>query len=266
MPDLGFPVVAIAVVIVIIYLLSSIKILAEYERGVIFRLGRLLGTAKGPGVILVFAPIDRMVRISLRQEALEVPPQDIITRDNVTLKVNAVIFLRVIDPEQSGGRSFELRLPDFAVCADDAALGARRTGARRIAGASRQDQPAPAEHPRHAHRALGREGGERGSEAGGYAGVDAARDGQAGRGGTRKAVEDHPRRRRVLGRAATGGCRASVVHRTGQHPVALFADADGNRGREKYDGRVPGADRFLLGHAEVACAASPRSGRAGSES
>src|SRR6201981_866499 len=91
----------VAGVIFIIYLLSSIKILAEYERGVIFRLGRLLGQAKGPGVILVFAPIDRIVRVSLRQEALEVPPQDIITRDNVTLKVNAVIFLRVIDPAKA---------------------------------------------------------------------------------------------------------------------------------------------------------------------
>ena len=89
------------VIIVGLYLISSIKILAEYERGVIFRLGRLLHTAKGPGVILVFAPIDRIVRISLRQEALEVPPQDIITRDNVTLKVNAVIFLRVIDPNKA---------------------------------------------------------------------------------------------------------------------------------------------------------------------
>jgi regulator of protease activity HflC (stomatin/prohibitin superfamily) len=98
--DLGFPVITVAIVIVIIYLLTSIKILAEYERGVIFRLGRLIA-AKGPGVILVFAPIDRMVRISLRQEALEVPPQDIITRDNVTLKVNAVIFLRVIDPNKA---------------------------------------------------------------------------------------------------------------------------------------------------------------------
>jgi regulator of protease activity HflC (stomatin/prohibitin superfamily) len=89
------------IIIVGLYVLSSIKILAEYERGVIFRLGRLLSVAKGPGVILVFGPIDRMVRISLRQEALEVPPQDIITRDNVTLKVNAVIFLRVIDPNKA---------------------------------------------------------------------------------------------------------------------------------------------------------------------
>ena len=88
-------------VILGIYLLSSIKILAEYERGVIFRLGRLLEHAKGPGIIFVFAPIDRMVRISLRQIALEVPPQDVITRDNVTIKVNAVIFLRVIDPQRA---------------------------------------------------------------------------------------------------------------------------------------------------------------------
>ena len=83
--------------IVVIYLLSSIKILREYERGVIFRLGRVLSQPKGPGLILVFAPIDRMVRISLRVETLEVPPQDVVTRDNVTVKVNAVIYFRVID-------------------------------------------------------------------------------------------------------------------------------------------------------------------------
>jgi regulator of protease activity HflC (stomatin/prohibitin superfamily) len=93
--------VIVAFIIVVIYLLSSIKILPEYERGVIFRLGRLLGQAKGPGIFLVFAPIDRMVRVSLRQEAFEVPPQDIITRDNVTLKVNAVVFLRVIEPRRA---------------------------------------------------------------------------------------------------------------------------------------------------------------------
>ena len=81
-----------------IYMLSSIKILAEYERGVIFRLGRLLPQAKGPGVILVFAPLDRIVRISLRIDTIEVPPQDVITRDNVTVKVNAVIYFRVVEP------------------------------------------------------------------------------------------------------------------------------------------------------------------------
>lgn len=88
----------IAIIIVVIYLLSSIKILAEYERGVIFRLGRILPQAKGPGIILVFKPIDRMVRVSLRVDTLEVPPQDVVTRDNVTVKVNAVIYFRVINP------------------------------------------------------------------------------------------------------------------------------------------------------------------------
>src|SRR5271157_1492852 len=91
-------VVTVAVAILVIYLLSSIKILREYERGVIFRLGRLLQEPKGPGIFLVFAPLDRMVRVSLRIDTLEVPSQDVVTRDNVTVKVNAVIFFRVIDP------------------------------------------------------------------------------------------------------------------------------------------------------------------------
>ena len=84
--------------IVVLYLISSIKILNEYERGVIFRLGKLLPNAKGPGVILVFAPIDRIVRVSLRTIVMDVPPQDVITRDNVSVKVNAVVYFRVMDP------------------------------------------------------------------------------------------------------------------------------------------------------------------------
>jgi regulator of protease activity HflC (stomatin/prohibitin superfamily) len=83
--------------IVALYLISSIKILAEYERGVIFRLGKLLAQPKGPGLIFVFAPIDRMVRVGLRTVVLDVPPQDVITRDNVSVKVNAVVYFRVMD-------------------------------------------------------------------------------------------------------------------------------------------------------------------------
>ena len=98
MPDLT---ILIPVLIIAIYLFSSIKILAEYERGVIFRLGRVLPQPKGPGVILVFAPIDRIVRISLRVETMEVPSQDVVTRDNVTVKVNAVIYFRVVDPTKA---------------------------------------------------------------------------------------------------------------------------------------------------------------------
>jgi regulator of protease activity HflC (stomatin/prohibitin superfamily) len=88
----------IIVVIVVLYLISSVKVLREYERGVIFRFGRLLAQPKGPGLILVFAPVDRIVRVSLRVDTLEVPSQDVITRDNVTVKVNAVIYFRVVDP------------------------------------------------------------------------------------------------------------------------------------------------------------------------
>jgi regulator of protease activity HflC (stomatin/prohibitin superfamily) len=85
-------------VIVAIYLLSSIKILREYEHGVVFRLARVLPQPKGPGILLVFAPIDRMVRISLRIEAMEVPAQDVITRDNLTVNVNAIVYFRVTEP------------------------------------------------------------------------------------------------------------------------------------------------------------------------
>jgi regulator of protease activity HflC (stomatin/prohibitin superfamily) len=92
------PVLLIFIIVVGIWLLNSIKILREYERGVIFRLGRVLSDPKGPGLIFVFSPFDRMVRVSLRIDTQEVPPQDIITRDNVTVKVNAVIFFRVLDP------------------------------------------------------------------------------------------------------------------------------------------------------------------------
>jgi len=82
----------------VFWLLLSVKVLNEYERGVIFRLGRVLKSPKGPGIALVFAPLDRIVRISLRIDTLEVPAQDVVTRDNVTVKVNAVIYFRVVDP------------------------------------------------------------------------------------------------------------------------------------------------------------------------
>lgn len=91
----------ILVLFVGLYLLSSVKILREYERGVIFRLGRMLGKPKGPGIILVFFPIDRIVRISLRVIVFDVPPQDVITKDNVSVKVSAVVYFRVVDANKA---------------------------------------------------------------------------------------------------------------------------------------------------------------------
>jgi regulator of protease activity HflC (stomatin/prohibitin superfamily) len=86
------------VVLVVFFLVSAIKILNEYERGVIFRLGRVLGAPKGPGLIILIPVIDRMVKVSLRTVVLDIPPQDVITRDNVSIKVNAVVYFRVIEP------------------------------------------------------------------------------------------------------------------------------------------------------------------------
>jgi len=98
---IGLPL--IIVIIIILYILaSSIRILREYERGVIFRLGRVLGGGvKGPGLILLIPIIDKMVKVSLRTVVMDVPPQDVITQDNVSIKVNAVIYFRVIDPQKA---------------------------------------------------------------------------------------------------------------------------------------------------------------------
>src|SRR4029078_11262585 len=94
---LMFPPLLIVAVVVAFYLFSSIKILNEYERAVVFRLGELLEATKGPGFISLFARIDRMVRVSRRTIVMDVPPQDVITRENVSVKVNAVIYFRVMD-------------------------------------------------------------------------------------------------------------------------------------------------------------------------
>ena len=98
-----FPVVVIVIIFFAVLILSgSIRILREYERGVIFRLGRLIGGGiKGPGLIFLIPVIDKMVRVSLRTVVLDVPPQDIITQDNVSIKVNAVVYFRVVEPQKA---------------------------------------------------------------------------------------------------------------------------------------------------------------------
>jgi regulator of protease activity HflC (stomatin/prohibitin superfamily) len=95
-----FSAVIVIVILMVMFLASAIRVLNEYERGVVFRLGRIAG-AKGPGIILLIPLIDRMQKVSLRMIAADVPPQDVITRDNVSVKVNAVIYFRVVDPVKS---------------------------------------------------------------------------------------------------------------------------------------------------------------------
>ncbi len=96
MPEISAPTIFI-IVLVILFLASAIKVIPEYERAVVFRLGRVIG-AKGPGLIIVIPIIDRIVRVSLRTVTLDVPTQDVITRDNVTVQVDAVVYFRVVDP------------------------------------------------------------------------------------------------------------------------------------------------------------------------
>jgi len=98
--NFGIPTLFI-IVLFVFFLASAIKILNEYERGVIFRLGRVLGAPKGPGLIILIPIVDRMTKVSLRTVVLDVPPQDVITRDNVTIKVNAVVYFRVMDPKKA---------------------------------------------------------------------------------------------------------------------------------------------------------------------
>ena len=94
------PAIFFLIIFLIIIASASIKILREYERGVIFRLGRLIG-AKGPGVIFIIPGVDKLLRVSLRTVALEIPPQDVITRDNISIRVNAVVYFRVVDPNKA---------------------------------------------------------------------------------------------------------------------------------------------------------------------
>ncbi len=94
------PYVGLLIVVIVMLLASAIRVLREYERGVIFRLGRLVGS-KGPGLIILIPLIDRMVKVSLRTVAMDIPPQDVITKDNVSVKVNAVLYFRVMDPSKA---------------------------------------------------------------------------------------------------------------------------------------------------------------------
>jgi regulator of protease activity HflC (stomatin/prohibitin superfamily) len=95
-----FPILGIVIIFLVMLFSASVKVLREYERGVVFRLGRLVGS-RGPGLFLLIPVVDRMIKVSLRLIALEVPPQDVITKDNVSVKVNAVVYFRVVDPDKA---------------------------------------------------------------------------------------------------------------------------------------------------------------------
>jgi regulator of protease activity HflC (stomatin/prohibitin superfamily) len=145
-------------------LFAALKVLKEYERGVIFRLGRAIG-AKGPGLIILIPLIDRMVKVSLRTVAMDVAPQDVITKDNVSVKVNAVVYFRVMDPTKA-----VIQVEDYLYATSQLA----QTTLRSVCGQSdlddlcqraREDQQPAAGDPGPAHRRLGHQGQHRGSQA-----------------------------------------------------------------------------------------------------
>ena len=143
--------------IIILFLYSGIRVLREYERAVMFTLGRFSGVS-GPGLIIMIPIVQQMVRIDLRTIVLDVPSQDVISRDNVSVKVNAVVYFRVVDPDKAVIQVADYFAGHQPVGADDAALGARQARARRDAGRARQAQPRYPAHPRRADRRLGHQG------------------------------------------------------------------------------------------------------------
>ena len=215
----GLPLGAlVAIAFAVIFILNWIKVLNEYERGVIFRFGKLLPSPRGPGLVLVFAPIDRLVRISLRLVAFDVPPQDIITRDNVSVKVNAVVFFRVVDPTKAVIEVEDYLYATSQARADHAPQRPRAGGPRRPALAARLAERPVAGHPRQEHRSLGDQGGLRRGQARGPAGRNDPGARAPGRGGAREARQGHPRRGRVPGLRPACPRRRSRGHATRSAP------------------------------------------------
>jgi regulator of protease activity HflC (stomatin/prohibitin superfamily) len=208
----------IPIVVIIIYLLSSIKILAEYERAVIFRLGRVLGKPKGPGVIFVFRPIDRMVRISLRLEAMEVPAQDVVTRDNVTVKVNAVIYFRIVEPTKA-----VIEVANYLYATSQLS----QTTLRSVLGETELDELLSQREKLNVllQSVLDKHTGPWGMKVAMVEVKQVDLPEQPGRGRARATRQDHPRRRR----GRSGGepwksCRDDGAA-AGGHPTPLFAEA-----------------------------------------
>ena len=192
----------------------------------IFRLGRLLGAPKGPGLFFLIPIVDRMVRIDLRTITLNVPPQEVITKDNVPARVNAVAYFRIVDPSAAVVQVENYLSATSQIAQTTLALGARPARARRAALRAREDQRDPAGDHRRADGAVGDQGLGRRGQGRRDPERDAAGDGPPGRGRARAAREGDRRRGRVPGRGAAEGRRARDRGASGRAPAALPADPD----------------------------------------
>src|SRR5712691_10424786 len=194
--------------LLVLFLISAIRVIREYERAIVFRLGRLFPDPKGPGLFLLIPIVDRMVKVDLRTVTLTIPPQEVITKDNVPVRVNAVAYFRIVAPKEAIVQVENFLQADPADRADNAALGTRPTRARRTALRAREDQRDPAGDHRRGDRPVGHQGLDRRGEGRRDPRWDAARDGTAGRGRAGAARQDHQRRGRVPSVRAAQGCGA----------------------------------------------------------
>ena len=203
-------------IILLLVLASTIKVVKEYERGVVFRLGRLVGP-RGPGLILLVPFIERMQKIDLRTVTLDVPAQEVITRDNVTVRVNAVAYFRVVDPNAAivNVTDYNRATSQIAQTTLRSVLGQSTPG--RPALRAGQDQRAAATDHRRADRALGRQGQHRRGQGRRAATNHAAGDGASGRGRAREAGQGHPRR----GRAQASQKLAQAAEVIDQNPLTI---------------------------------------------
>jgi len=201
----GLGAIATVLVISVLLAISGIKILKEYERAVVFRLGRLV-KARGPGITYVIPFVEKMMRVDLRTVTMDVPPQDVITRDNVSIKVSAVLYFRVNRAQSSHHGSAKLSFRQFSTRPGNTPEHLRAGAIGRAVSRKGQDQCPNSGDPGLPNRAVGNQSGLSRTEGHRSSPGDAAGDGQAGGGGERAACKDNSRRRRISSLAEARRC------------------------------------------------------------
>ena len=238
--DLGFGIGGMLLLLLVL-VFAALRVLREYQRGVVFQLGRFW-KVKGPGLVVVIPGIQQMVRVDLRVVTMDVPPQDVISRDNVSVKVNAVVFFRVVDPQKA-----IIQVEDYLTATSQLA----QTTLRVVLGKHELDEmlaererlePGRAADPRRADRRLGHQGDQRRDQAHRPERIDGARHRAPGRSRTRAPRQGDPCRRRETGRGRLARSRADAGAAARGDAAALPADDDAGGRRPRLDGGVPAAD------------------------
>jgi hypothetical protein len=230
------------VIVAILIILMAFRVLREYQRAVVFMLGRFW-KVKGPGFFLLIPAIQQMVRIDLRTVVMDVPPQDVITRDNVSVKVNAVVYFRIVDPAKA-----VIQVENYYQATSQLA----QTTLRAVLGKHELDELLAAREKLNLdiQQVLDSQ-----TEAWG---IDDPRDRAPGRGRARAPRQDHSRRRRAAGVGKTAAGGADALEATAGHAASLFADIGQYCRRQELDHRFPAADRSAERPGERQAPGDPR--------